>query len=371
MSSSFELILYGLNDKNPLTTCFISQKINLYLKISTQYINKTMNNTLASRPALYRIGAVSKLSGVPVPTLRVWQTRYNAFAPATSQGQHRLYDDEDLRKAALLKSLTGQGHGISLIAGLSTPQLQQLLQTGAEMARTPTPRTADTRHGIWVLIGRNLAQRLQSAHFQTVNPGSKLDIQQVWADLNEALNSPAAPATDVLMVSVNNLNDSSAHQILTLSSQHSARQTVVLYGFGQMNAIATLGRAGCLVHREPLNDAALADIVLSTRPALSDASWGLPHLNEPVPPRQFSDAVLQRVANIPSQVLCECPRHVAELIGQLGRFEDYSLDCLKQSPKDSELHTQLNRMAGTARALFEKALQMVADHEGISLQERA
>jgi hypothetical protein len=54
----------------------------------------------------------------------------------------------------------------------------------------------------------------------------------------------------------------------------------------------------------------------------------------------------------------------------LGRFEAYSLDCLKQSPKDSELHTELNRMAGTARALFEKALQMVADHEGISLQER-
>ncbi|KAI9549212.1 hypothetical protein GHT06_007199 [Daphnia sinensis] len=132
---------------------------------------------------------------------------------------------------------------------------------------------------------------------------------------------------------VNNLSDSSAQQILDLSAQLSARQTVVLYGFGQMKAIDSLARAGCLLHREPLNDAALANIVRSTRPALTDASWGLPHLNDPVPPRQFSDAVLQRGANIPSQVLCECPRHVAELIGQLGRFEDYSLDCLQQSPK--------------------------------------
>jgi hypothetical protein len=90
--SSFEWILYGLNHKNPLISCFISQKIHLHHKISTQYINKPMNNILASRPALYRIGAVSKLSGVPVPTLRVWQTRYNAFTPATSQGQHRLSD---------------------------------------------------------------------------------------------------------------------------------------------------------------------------------------------------------------------------------------------------------------------------------------
>lgn len=330
-----------------------------------------MPNTLDPRPALYRIGAVSKLSGVPVPTLRIWQTRYSAFSPATTQGQHRLYDEEDLRKAALLKSLTSQGHGISLIAGLSTAQLQQLLQTGAQMARgsAPAPRSPDSQRHRWVLVGHHLAERLQSEHFRYTHPGPAIHIQAVWADLNEARQNPEAADTDVLMVAVNNLSDSSAQQILDLSAQLSARQTVVLYGFGQMKAIDSLARAGCLLHREPLNDAALANIVRSTRPALTDASWGLPHLNDPVPPRQFSDAVLQRVANIPSQVLCECPRHVAELIGQLGRFEDYSLDCLQQSPKDSELHTQLHKMAGTARALLEKALQMVADHEGISLQD--
>lgn len=332
-----------------------------------------MTNTFATpRPALYRIGAVSKLSGVPVPTLRVWQTRYNAFAPATSQGQHRLYDDEDLRKAALLKSLTGQGHGIRLIAGLSTPQLQQLLQTGADLARAPapTPGAATPHPGKWALIGRQMAERLQSERFRSAHPGQRLHIQAVWADLHEALNHAETPSTDVLMVSVNNLNEDNAQQILDASTRHSAGQTVVLYGFGQMKAIENLSRAGCWVHREPLSDAALADIVRSTRPPLTDAPWQLPQLDEPVPPRRFSDAVLQRVANIPSQVLCECPRHVAELIGQLARFEDYSLDCLQQSPKDSELHTQLNRMAGTARALFEAALHMVAEHEGISLQER-
>ncbi len=332
-----------------------------------------MQNTLASPSTLYRIGAVSKLSGVPVPTLRVWQTRYNAFSPTTTQGQHRLYNDEDLRKAALLKSLTGLGHSISLIAGLSTAQLQQLQQTGTDLARMPaqSPLPAPARPGAWVLVGHDLAKRLQSEQFQATHPSGAPTIQQVWANLAEARNSPLAQAPDVLMVSVNNLNDSHAAQILALVSQHAPRRTVVLYGFGQTQAIDSLGRAGCLLHREPLNDAALADIVLSTRPPLAAPAWQLPPPNTPIAPRQFSDAVLQRVANIPSQVLCECPRHVAELIGQLGRFEDYSLDCLQQSPKDTELHTQLNIMAATARALLEQALQMVADHEGISLQESA
>jgi hypothetical protein len=173
------------------------------------------------------------------------------------------------------------------------------------------------------------------------------------------------------MVSVNSLNDQAAQKILALAQQHGVRLTVVLYGFGQTNALAMLERGGCLVHRRTLDDATLADIVQSARPALSATPRAWIDASRPIPPRQYSDAVLQRVANIPSQVLCECPRHVAELIGQLGQFEDYSRDCLNQSPKDRELHAQLNTMAASARALFEDALRMVATHEGISLQELA
>jgi DNA-binding transcriptional MerR regulator len=336
-----------------------------------------MTNTLSTRPALYRIGAVSKLSGVPVPTLRIWQTRYNAFSPATTQGQHRLYTDEDLHKAALLKTLTGQGHGIRLIAGLGHAQLQQLLQTSANMAGTPAQGPAfgqpavGTVSSAWGVVGHSLAERLQSSAFQSLRPGQHLQIHQVWADLGEAQSSSSSGPLDVLMVSVNSLNDQSAQQILSVSQQLGVRLTVVLYGFGQTKALAQLGRTACLLHRNTLDDTALADIVQSTRPPLVAPARDGDHARLPIPPRQFSDAVLQRVANIPSQVLCECPRHVAELIGQLGRFEDYSRDCLNQSAKDAELHTQLNSMAATARALFEQALHMVAQHEGISLQEQA
>lgn len=332
-----------------------------------------MNNTPSPSPTLYRIGAVSKLSGVPVPTLRVWQTRYNAFSPSTTAGQHRLYNEADLRKAALLKSLTGQGHSIGLIAGLPTAQLLQLLQTGSDMADASrqTPSSADDAPGAWAVVGQALASRLQSETFSAARLAGPLPVQQVWADLAEALDGQLNHAPEMLVVSVNNLNDRTARQIQALCLQHAARQTVVLYGFGQMQAIARLERAGCLVHREPMNDADLADILQSARPPLSAPAWTTNGPNPPIPPRQFSDRVLQRVANTPNEVLCECPRHVAELIGQLGRFEDYSRDCLNQSPKDAELHTQLNIMAGTARALFEKALRMVAAHEGISLQDRA
>jgi DNA-binding transcriptional MerR regulator len=334
-----------------------------------------MPNTLLTPPAIYRIGAVSKLSGVPVPTLRIWQTRYGAFSPVTSQGQHRLYNDEDLHKAALLKTLTGQGHGIRLIAGLSTPQLEQLLQTSADMGRAASLRAPSQTQAVaplqsaWGVVGESLAERLGSAAFRALRPGHPLAIQQVWANLNDLQNQHLNESLDVLMVSVNSLNDQAAQQILASEQQLGVRLTVVLYGFGQTNALGLLERGGCLVHRHTLDDAALADIVQSARPPLLVHARAWNDVGQAIPPRQFSDAVLQRVANIPSQVLCECPRHVAELIGQLGQFEDYSRDCLNQSPKDRELHAQLNTMAASARALFEDALRMVATHEGISLQD--
>lgn len=330
-----------------------------------------MNTTPSIPPALYRIGAVSKLSGIPVPTLRVWQTRYGAFSPITTLGQHRLYNEDDVRKAVLLKSLTSQGHGISQIAALATAQLQQLVQTGSDLAAAQgqQPEPLQPPQDTWVVIGQSLADRLQSNKLTAPDRWPHLTMAQVWADLASANGQPLGTAPTVLMVSVNSLNEEIAQQILTVSQRHAARKTVVLYGFGQRGAVTRLRQAGHAVHRDTLNDSELLDIVQNTRSTLPVASWALNKLPEPIPARRFSDAVLQRVANIPSQVLCECPRHVAELIGQLARFEDYSRDCLNQSPKDAELHMQLNTMAATARALFENALQMVATHEGISLHE--
>jgi hypothetical protein len=86
-----------------------------------------------------------------------------------------------------------------------------------------------------------------------------------------------------------------------------------------------------------------------------------------ISPRKYSDTVLQRVSNIDSKVLCECPKHVADLIRQLNSFEQYSTDCLNNSAEDARLHAYLSAVSGSARAMFEEALERVATHEGITL----
>ena len=76
----------------------------------------------------HKIGAVSSLSGVPAPTLRIWEARYDCFTPHKTEGKHRLYSDDDVLKATLLKRLTENGHSISSVASLSCTALNDLLQ---------------------------------------------------------------------------------------------------------------------------------------------------------------------------------------------------------------------------------------------------
>ena len=90
-----------------------------------------------------------------------------------------------------------------------------------------------------------------------------------------------------------------------------------------------------------------------------------------IPARKYSDETLARIAGISTNVLCECPRHVAELISQLASFEQYSQECLVRHADDAHLHGYLRSISGAARALFERALEMVAEHEGIALDKLA
>jgi hypothetical protein len=126
-------------------------------------------------------------------------------------------------------------------------------------------------------------------------------------------------------------------------------------------------RCGMIVRRDPISDADLADLVnavLLIDPAQSAVGLSSGTL---IPQRKFNDMTLMRVSGISTNVLCECPRHVAEIIAQLASFEQYSHDCLNKSSEDAHIHAYLSSVSGSARALFESALEMVAQHEGIDL----
>jgi DNA-binding transcriptional MerR regulator len=317
---------------------------------------------------LHKIGAVSSLSGVPTATLRIWEARYQAFSPMKSDSRHRLYSDDDVLKATLIKRLTDQGHGIRQLVQCSLQELNQLLQQHKSAAQYLSASTAISTSSGVAIVGLALASRIESPKFKQHLTPNTIDMTEIFAKMEDLLKATRQELPQLLLIQCPSLHAGVQNDIRRLVDKTQAKHVIVLYSFGQEAVIESLKQLGMVVRREPLPDLDLSELIKSSL-MRNLRSASTPHLpSSSIPPRKYDDLALMRVAGISTKVLCECPHHVAELLTQLARFEQYSFDCLNKSSEDARIHAHLSAVSGTARALFEEALEMVAQHEGIDLQ---
>jgi len=317
---------------------------------------------------LHKIGAVSSLSGVPTPTLRIWEARYQCFSPLKTASRHRLYSDDDVLKATLMKRLTEQGHSVSRIAQSSLQELNQLLQQHQGLGTKGSEANRSAPFATVAIVGLPLASRVESKKFTEQLGPTQLRITDIFGTPEEMLQAHLQEQPELLLIQCHSLHAGVQVEIRRLADKSQASHVIVLYSFGQAPVIESLKHWGMIVRREPLPETELSELLLATLRVDLPTIANQGSLHAAIPPRKYDDMALLRVTGISTQVLCECPQHVAELITQLARFEQYSLDCLNKSTEDARIHAQLSAISGTARAMFEDALEMVAQHEGIDLQ---
>ena len=355
---------------------------NEYINAMQTKLNQPMYNPASSEHPRYRSGAVARMVQMPVSTLRIWERRYQVVAPPMTTTGHRLYSGADVERLRLIRQLVDLGHAIGSIARLGLADLLAIAEASGPQpaiasARPPAqrPRTA--------MIGLGLPRRLIQR---------PLHRQHTWADLAaaEAALQPQAPAAgggdsnarppqaDLLVAELATLQPDAADRLLALMRRLGVRQAVVAYAFGTELAAQRLRDAGCQVRRAPLGDTELLALVdgalllLGGGPATAVPAAGAVQPGAAPPPRRFDDAGLAELASASTNLACECPRHVAELVAQLAGFETYSAECVQRasgraSLADQQLHQHLAWVAGTARALFEAALVRVAQAEAIPL----
>jgi hypothetical protein len=168
-------------------------------------------------------------------------------------------------------------------------------------------------------------------------------------------------AADVLVVELPALREDAAAWVESLAARVGATRVVVAYRFGTQGAAAALRARGHVVVRAPLDLSEIATLASHA----STATARPPLARAPAP--RFDDATLAALGAATTSMYCECPRHVVELLRSVSAFESYSAECANRSPADAALHRHLERVAGTARTLFEEALERVARVEGIPL----
>lgn len=84
------------------------------------------NLDIASDEPLYNIGIVSRMTGIPVATLRVWERRYNFPNSTRTPGGHRLCSEKEVIRLRWVKARVDEG----MQTGQAIRALQHIEQEG-------------------------------------------------------------------------------------------------------------------------------------------------------------------------------------------------------------------------------------------------
>lgn len=300
--------------------------------------------------ARLRSGTAARLAGLSAATLRVWEHRYGVVSPPKSASGQRTYSMDDVQRLRVIKRLTLEGHAIGMLANLADDALARL-SSGERSSPAADPRV--------VVVGATLAQKLAGR----MRPSPAL----VFADLIEAERDMArCGAADVLVIQLASLHAPLIERVLALRSALPARLVVVVYSFGTETAAQALRATGVTVRREPVSGNELAKLIVAPKPLPA-----APASSVRASPRRYSDSELVALAETPSRVACECPRHLAEIVTLLVGFERYSAECVSGDEKDAQLHRHLQEVASEARTMFEQALAQVVVEEGLVVRTSA
>ncbi len=327
------------------------------------------NSRPSSESANLKIGAVARLTGISVHTLRKWEDRYAAVQPRRTEGGERVYTRPDLKRLALIKRLSDAGLSLREIATLTLEELEtawveavQTQGTALSLSGASVPDTIRV-----VILGDVLPALLErrtsaSSRIQVVASG---DSEKSIAD---ALGEESA---DILVYECPTVQPESRARVGALLKTLSVGAAIVVYGFGTGANVASLRQGNVAIMKAPVD---LEELEHIARGLLLDAA--APRVPPEVaaspvvdaPPPLLTREAVARIAMSAPKIRCECPHHLADIVLSLLAFEEYSESCEDANPEDADLHRFLGATAGQARALFEQAIVRVAEVEGIDLE---
>lgn len=307
----------------------------------------------------YRIGAVSRMTGIALPTLRMWERRYKVVTPLRTPAGGRIYRREQVARLALLHAAVQAGHQIGSVVTLTDAQLQERIRGGlGDRAGSAPSRIA--------VIGPALPALMLSS--EVADPTVELVAQ--FDDISEA-GELADAGLDALILELPTFHADDLEAVLDLIRQTGARLNIVVYAFTNRKLLRRLDLMDVLCVRAPADIPQLLRLCRLAQACGGDAGAPVRPRDDvddaAVPPRHFTDTQLQKLGALNSSVQCECPQHLAMQIASLAAFERYSSECEVRSPDDLSIHKMLNQASAKARHTLETALKKLLTAENIQV----
>ncbi len=304
------------------------------------------------------IGAVARMTGINANTLRMWERRYQLGPSKRSPGGQREYTPTDIDHLRLIKKLMDKGMRIGDIAQLPTKTLTSLLLDSGDRSSDDHEVTEPIRTQV---VGTTLSNYFK-AHIRRY---PKLAIEFSHSDVGQWLPEAEIRDKDLLILQQNTLNKKHIEPLIKLSEKKI--HMIVLYLYSHQEVVERLQRQGIALLRGNIESSRIDEAVnkvlrlVANLSALDQSGKAFDIALPKSQPRQFDENALIEAEALSSQLNCECPPHLTDLIRRLGAFEEYSQTCGAENWKQAAVHACVYAYANQARYFIEKALRAVLD----------
>ena len=291
---------------------------------------------------LYKIGAVARRTGISPECLRAWERRYG-LTPAQRAGKTRFYSASQVERLTRVKALLDQGHPISQLIQLSDDELQRRLH--------PTPRRASVHRRRTGLVGGQLILAHREAERSAETTDESMEIVAQWTTAAELrADHGALPELDCLVVFVPTLDN---QQIENIEQIYPDAGLVVAFRYATAADLEACRQAGRAILRWPAEWHTLERRVTATAPVAAGAA------------RRYSDGELLHISLMASRAGCECPRHLAALIGEINDYESHARRCTSVRGAVDEDHRLMAGHLDAARGQLEESLHVLVEKHGL------
>ncbi|MBT6662216.1 MAG: MerR family transcriptional regulator [Nitrospina sp.] len=310
---------------------------------------------------LYKIGAASKITGINIATLRVWENRYGVVEPIRINGTQRGFTKKDVDRLSMIKQLVDLGDSISTLAKLSFEELELRMQPSFKNSQ----KNIEDDKGIIkaVSVGTRIPEvGRPSSHLAEVRMVARYELATIMNDLPSIKID-----VDIIIFEIASLHSDTVELISDILTKSDTSHALLIYRFGSLNGLK-LAQLDGRIHpmQAPVfpSDIQIAcnfavNRTFGSNKSKNDSQENLEHV-------PFSEKELWEINIMSNPIHCECPKHLSSIISSLRGFEKYSSDCKDLNEKDRVLHKELEAIAAKARTIVELALRKVIKENAIS-----
>ena len=310
---------------------------------------------------LYKIGAASKITGINIATLRVWENRYGVVEPIRINGTQRGFTKKDVDRLSMIKQLVDSGDSISTLAKLSFEELELRMQPSFKNSQ----KNIEDDKGIIkaVSVGTRIPEvGRPSSHLAEVRMVARYELATIMNDLPSIKID-----VDIIIFEIASLHSDTVELISDILTKSDTSHALLIYRFGSLNGLK-LAQLDGRIHpmQAPVfpSDIQIAcnfavNRTFGSNKCKNDSLENLEHV-------PFSEKELWEINIMSNPIHCECPKHLSSIISSLRGFEKYSSDCKDLNEKDRVLHKELEAIAAKARTIVELALRKVIKENAIS-----